>query len=276
MDFRKKLRLLLNGYIGPLPRPERWVFLVGCYNSGTTLLHDVLATHPHIGSMVWEGQFFTDQLPLPKALGLPRLWALAPERFRLREGEGEGVNTARLKRQWGAQYNDPHRPILLEKSPTNAGRTRWLQQHFPGAHFIGIVRNGYAVAEGIHRKAGHPLETAAEQWRVSNEIMFEDFEHLERKILVRYEDLTESFDTSMSEIARFLGLEGSYFGAKERSWKIHEQTSSVRNMNPRSLASLSSDDVERIHAVAGPLLERLGYTASEGAPTAPATPRPSA
>ena len=32
------------------PKPEKWVFITGCYNSGTTLLHEILAMHAKVGS----------------------------------------------------------------------------------------------------------------------------------------------------------------------------------------------------------------------------------
>ncbi len=114
------------GRFGSLPRPEKWVFIVGCYNSGTTLLHDLLATQPVVGS----------------EFGLRRLWALKPELFYLDEDGGRETDVARLKRQWGGLFNDPTRPVLLEKAAPDVARTRWLQRHFEPAWFIGIVRDG--------------------------------------------------------------------------------------------------------------------------------------
>jgi hypothetical protein len=113
-----------------MPKPDRWVFLVGCYNSGTTLLHDLLASNPNVGSLHTEGQFLTDQLVLPKAVGLARLWASQPEHFQMDESSDGGVSADKIKRQWGARFDDPNRPVLIEKSPTNAARTRWLQRVF--------------------------------------------------------------------------------------------------------------------------------------------------
>jgi hypothetical protein len=256
----RKLRLAWNGRFGPLPKPDRWVFIVGCYNSGTTLLHDMLAVHPRVGSMAIEGQFLTDELPLPRDFGLSRLWALAPERFRLGPQEGTGINVDRLKRQWGAQFDDPRRPILLEKSPTNAGRTRWLQEHFENAHFIGIVRDGYAVAEGIRRKAGHPLELAARQWRVSNEIMLEDFEHLENRLLVRYEDLVDKREMELERAASFLQLDIESFPLRD-TWRIHGHDAALQNMNSAAVGKLSADEVAIVSREAGALLTQLGYAA---------------
>lgn len=122
--LRRQLRNKLNGYLGPIPAPEKWCFIVGCYNSGTKLLHKILSTHPKIGSMPNEGQFFTDQLLLPKVVGLPRIWALDPDRFRMTADDYPQVDIKTLQRQWGAKYNNPFKPVLIEKSPTNAGRTR--------------------------------------------------------------------------------------------------------------------------------------------------------
>lgn len=257
--IRRKIRFLRDGWLGPLPAPDKWVFIVGCYNSGTTLLHDILATHPSIGSMPDEGQFYTNELLLPKSVGLPRLWAIQADRFRMDENSGQGVNVNRLKRQWGARYNDLSRPVLVEKSPTNAARTRWLQRHFQNAHFIGIVRDGYAVAEGIHRKAGHPLDIAALQWARSNDIMLQDFEHLERKRVVRYEELAESPAEVLEGILEFVGLSSSRVRIGEGVWSIHERVGRIENMNPQSDEKLGPKELEVIASAAGDLLRRLGY-----------------
>lgn len=261
MKLSRKLKIKWAGWMGPLPRPKRWVFIVGCYNSGTTLLHDMLATHPSVGSMAWEGQFFTDQFPLPLDVGLPRLWALAPERFRLGAADGAEVDVSRLKRQWGARINHPDRPILIEKSPTNAGRTRWLEAHFEDAHFIGIVRNGYAVAEGIRRKAGHDIALGARQWAASNEIMLADFPSLRRSKLIRYEDLAENTSGLLREIGEFIGLEMDEVRGLDEDWSIHGHVRPIANLNANSFASLTPEDADAVRREAGGMLARLGYDA---------------
>jgi hypothetical protein len=260
VSLRQYFRIKLNGIFGPFPRPDKWVFIVGCYNSGTTLLHKLLAAHPDIGSMANEGQFYTDQLVLPRSVGLYRLWAIKPEQFYLDENSQTDINVNSLKRQWGAQFNDPTRLVLLEKSPTNAARTRWLQKQFENAHFIGIVRNGYAVAEGIHRKGHHPLDVAAKQWACSNEIMLRDFELLNNQLLIRYEDLVTSPNQTFQKMLAFLGL--SKYGLEnivEHNWSIHKEVSPIIDMNHRSLTALSKSERDIIRLTAGDMLSRLGY-----------------
>jgi hypothetical protein len=248
----------LAGRFAPLPRPRRWVFVVGCYNSGTTLLHDALAAHPDVGSLPREGQELTDALPLPRRLGLPRLWALEPERFRLDE-HATGVDARRLKRQWGARFDDPRRAILLEKSPTNAARVRWLDRHFENAHFVAIVRDGYAVAEGIRRKAGHAIGRAARQWARSNEILLADLEHVPRALVVRYEELVADPEAVLRRVHAFLGLAGETAALARRRFRVHGETSRIQDHNARSHAALDAADLDAIEAAAGPLLARLGY-----------------
>lgn len=254
------LRRRYFGRFGPTPRPERWVFVVGCYNSGTTLLHTLLAEHPAVGKLPREGQFLTDQLAIPRELGIPRLWALEPQLFRLTEADGHDIDAARIKRQWGGRYDDHRRPYLAEHSPTNAGRTRWLQQHFRPASFVGIVRDGNAVVAGMRRKAGHSVADGARQWAESNRIMLDDFEHLDHAIVVRYEELAARPDEVVGEVLDFLGLPPRPDAIGDRPITVHGERSPIRDMNERSSAELTDADRLEIRRVAGAMLDRLGYS----------------
>lgn len=250
-----------GGWVGPLPKPEKWLFIVGCYNSGTSLLKTLLARHPQIGSMRWEGQFCTNQFTVPKYVGLPRLWALEPEKFFLDETSQTDIDVNRLKRQWGTWINEIKRPVLMEKTPTNVARLRWLQANFENAHFLGIIRNGYAVAEGIRRKVDHPLKLGALQWQRSNKMMLEGFETLNNALLIKYEDLTDSPDKILSNIMSFLELPKEKMeSVKGRVFSIHGLESELINMNGRSLNVLSEEEKVIIENVAGDLLRQLGYT----------------
>ena len=259
--LRNARRELLNRYYGIFGRdyqPEKWCFIVGCYNSGTTLLHAMLAQHSDVASMSNEGQIFTDQLLWPKAVGLNRKWALKPELFQMDETSSI-ANADRIKRQWGPRMNKKGKTVCVEKTTINSARSRWLQAHFPNAHFIGIVRNGYAVAEGIRRKGNHPVSVAAEQWKRSNQIMLEDFECLERKLLIRYEDLTSDPIATVSQVLAFLGLTDVSAELTDRSWSIHERSMTIQNLNRESFSRLSEKDKAEISHVAGELLDKFRY-----------------
>lgn len=249
----------------PVVQPEKWAFVVGCYNSGTELLATLLGTHPAITALPTEGQFLTDQFKRDYELGLPRMWVQREDLFRLTEAN-VGPDAKRLKREWIMRL-DRSKPIFLEKSPPNAARTRWLQAHFERSHFIAIVRNGYAVAEGIRRKAEPhhlpgpwPIKACAHQWARSNEVLLEDADHLENVLWVRYEDLAEHTTEELARIVEFLGLakdEGEI--DIEGPWAIHEREEPIRNMNQASIERLDAQDRRIITTEAGAMLDRLGY-----------------
>lgn len=242
------------------PHPEKWVFIIGCYNSGTTLLNRLLAAHPQIGSMPNEGQFYTDQLPRGAQFGLRRLWALKPELFYLNEMSSSSIEVSRMKREWAWFYNEVNRPVLLEKTIANAARTRWLQKNFANTSFIILLRDPYAVAEGIRRKEGHSLEEAILQWKNSYELVWNDLPFLERKLVLKYEDLVADTDGALKEIAGFLHLNAFEKSLSEETFDVHKVKSKIENMNASSYAKLSSEDFETINRIAGELIVKLGYT----------------
>ena len=189
--LHRELRIALT----PVPKPEKWVFVVGCYNSGTTLLAELLGRHSKISALPTEGHFITDQLVKDYDIGLPRMWVDREDIFRMDE-TSQGPDVVRLKKEWGSRL-DLKNPVLLEKSPPNGARTRWLQANFENPYFVAIVRNGYAVSAGIRKKAEPhhlaggrwPIQMAAHQWARSNEVLLEDADTCERVHWVRYEDL---------------------------------------------------------------------------------------
>lgn len=249
----------------PVPSPNKWVFVVGCYNSGTTLLAELLGRHPEISAIPTEGHFITDQFIKDYDIGLPRMWVDREDLFRLTE-QDKGPDVIRIKKEWGMRL-DLSKKVLVEKSPPNSARTRWLQANFENAHFIGIVRNGYAVAEGISRKGdpkhldeGWPINRSARQWAKSNEILSEDAQHLNNFTWIKYEDLTESPGLTLNSIAKFLGLEPFSENSIESDFIIHERNEPVRNLNDLSIDRLTRDQIDIINDVAGSMLDHFGYS----------------
>lgn len=256
--LRLKTRWLAP-YVCKVPEPDTWLFVVGCYNSGTTLLHKLLASHPDIGSMPNEGQFFTDQLPRGADFGIPRLWALRPDLFHWTE-RNASANPGRLKKQWAWFMNDTHRAVLMDKTIANAARTRWLQSNFKGSKFVLIFRDPFAVSEGIIRKEGHAISDAATQWAESNRMLLEDASFLEQVIEVKYEDLVQHPIDTLNRITGFLGLSPLDPRAVSGEFQIHEQQSEIRNMNAEAKARLTHEAYNEIASRCSVIMEKLGYS----------------
>ncbi len=249
----------------PVPRDKTWVFLVGCYNSGTTLLAELLGQHSSISALSTEGHFITDQFVKDYDIGLPRMWVDREDLFRLNEDD-TGPDPLRVKKEWAMRL-DLKKPVLLEKSPPNSAKMRWLQKHFENAHFVGIMRNGYAVAEGITRKAdpkhlidSWPIEQSAYQWKRSNEVMQHDARHLKKFMWVTYEDLADDTAATLDKITDFIGIDKFEAFESNRKWSIHERDEEMRNMNDESIIRLTPPQIKSINDVAGDMLDAFGYT----------------
>lgn len=256
--------------LGRVSDPDRWIFIVGCYSSGTTLLQRLLGTHPEIGILPDEGVFLTDVLNHPDQYGWTRMWHRCREKLEIDFGELPDSELRRLKKQWSLWYPAAV-PSLLEKSVANTVRMPFLQAHFQPAYFIYLVRNGYAVAEGLKRKSRpgrwnnpeyedeYPMEQCARQWVVSDDVARADSDQLERFLEIRYEDLTENPGKTLAKITDFLEVSPLAEENWRGSWSIHEKDSTIRNMNERSFVSLSLNEIDAIERVAGDKLRDLGY-----------------
>lgn len=259
-NLNREIRVALT----PVPKDNTWLFIVGCYNSGTTLLSELLGHHPSISALPTEGHFITDQFIKDFDIGLPRMWVEREDLFCLNEND-EGPDHIRLMKEWAMRL-DCSKPVLLEKSPPNSAKTRWLQKNFPNAHFVGILRDPYAVSEGITRKGnptirkeGWPIEMSAYQWKRSNEILLDDSKHLKNFMWVKYEDLASDTENTLNKITSFCGIEDFQHLEKGKSWSIHERNEQIRNMNPESISRLHQGQIETITKVAADSIEKFGY-----------------
>jgi len=247
--------------------PEKWVFVVGCYDSGTTILASLLRDHPRIGGMPNEGSLLTDTLPVPEYLGWPRMWSECVDQLSI-PPEEESWRARRVKRHWSLWF-DRRAPVLAEKSISNMTRLGFLERHFSPAYFIHIIRNGYAVSAGIRKNANmrrwkarfdtYPIEMCARQWVVSDEMFEMQRAGLSRHISVYYEDFAERPYNTMRTITDFLEEDPIKEEMISKKRSIHQYNSQVTNMNPDSMKVLSLSDIDAIERVAGERLRIHGY-----------------
>lgn len=250
--------------------PEKWVFVIGCYNSGTTLLQKLISQHDKVSSL-YEGVFKTKELITPEELGWTRLWYKVVDQVRLNQNN-KNINIKELKKDWGL-FLDKNKPIYLEKSIVNSARMTWLQKNFKNSYFIFIVRNGYAVSEGIKRKASgglwgiqkeeykptYPIEFCAKQWVINNKVIEKDSKSINNFKKIYYEDLCENPDDTLKDIFEFLEMEPIQNKNMDRKWNIHDKESEIINMNNKSFKNLDFEEIKKIEEIAGEMLEFYNY-----------------
>lgn len=236
---------------------ERWLFVVGCTNSGTSLVKRYLSSHRDVAWLAREGQFHTEELPREHRLGLDRCWALASHLFRMTENDSR-TTAQRVRRDWLKVAQPRNKPVVVEKTPYNLLRMRWLERWFPDARFVCVVRNGLAVAEGLMRWAGKPCCThkfpaalAAFQWQAAARVWRDDSQHLKQALTLRYEDLVASPKTELAGLLEFCGL--SRAGGARLVKPIDP------DRNRRAIERLEKGDRATIERVAQHELRMLNY-----------------
>ena len=271
--FTRFRRYPLMGYLskitGYIPRPDKWVFIVGSYNSGTTLLHEILSLHPQISALPDEGVMLSDQLPRPEDFKWRRMWQSC-EHEMLIPSDKEFRIARDTKMQW-SHFTKKNAEIILEKSVANSARMLFLERNFQPAYFIHILRNGYAVAEGIWRKAEvmtgnpfidskqYPIRYCIEQWKRTLEVVHRDKDQLSNFKEIRYEELTVEPTKVIDQLCEFLTIERVEDNLLQRSFSIHEKKSQIMNMNQKSIDNLTAEQINVINSIAGELLTKFNY-----------------
>jgi len=219
------------------------VFLFGCGRSGTSILGDLLATHPDV-TYLYEPQ---------------GRWAMVDERtdlwhrYRLKTGSAlleAGDLSDRSIRRFRGMFRAKTN-LLLDKSPEHAFRLGFLAALDPSARFIHIVRDGWRVAASIKSVAGQSYPIAGRyrynlwwglddvkwrmlcdlaverryiddevhrvsddrerglcEWLLSvNEVAVHRDELGNRLLHLKYDDLVSDPGNQLARIAGFLGLE---------------------------------------------------------------------
>lgn len=254
-EFTKKSAVIASQH--------KWVFILGCNNSGTSLLQRILNKSGQVSTWHYEGQRYTRVLPRAMRRGYERVWMEYRDDLTMPENSEDSLGP-RLIHDWTTSLDQPLKPIVLEKTPANLLRMRWLQKVFPQSYFIGLVRNGYAVTEGIRRKSHKEIGRAASHWAAANKAMLKEAKSIDRFLEISYEDLAEKPAETTKTLANFLDLDAEALGAAmSEKYELKNVTGiskqGLTNMNKVSIDRLSEEDISLIKQNAGEMLDHFGY-----------------
>jgi len=191
---------------------HRFIFIAGLHRSGTSLLHELFRSHPSISGF-WntgvsedEGQHLQTVFPPAKHFGGPGRFGFNPESFMDEHHPlATPYNAKRLFLEW-SQYWDLSKPYLIEKSPPNIVRTRFLQCLFPNCNFIIILRHPIAVAYATQRWAQAAIPSLLDHTLLCYERFQADMHFLQRLYVLRYEEFVLAPSTHLMKLAEWLGI----------------------------------------------------------------------
>lgn len=138
------------------------VFLIGAERSGTTLVSKILNQHSEIAS--WIEPYFIWEKFISKKKD-----DFMDEKF---------INnkiTNYIKKEFNLFLDKSKKKILLEKSPENCFRIRFLLKLFPNAKFIYLYRDGRDVAISASKKIKERREISVRKILKNNKILIEIF-----------------------------------------------------------------------------------------------------
>jgi hypothetical protein len=186
------------------------LFVGGLHRSGTTLLAEMLDAHPDISGLHDtdvphdEGQHLQTDMAAAEALGGAGRFAREPGAHLTDADAGDPLIATRLLAAW-QPFAGPGCRHIVEKSPPNLLRFRYLQHVFPDALMIAIVRHPVAVAHATVFWARTSIADQFEHWLVAHEQFESDRAHLDL-LFVRYEDLVRDPAATLRPITDRLGV----------------------------------------------------------------------
>lgn len=198
-------RMAMNGHT--------LVFLGGLHRSGTTPLARTLAAHPNVsgfhgtGAKMDEGQFLQTVYPPARTFGGPGRFALATDAHLTESSPLATDASAQLLLEQWSKYWDMTRQVLVEKSPPNLIKTRFLQALFPDARFVIIVRHPVVTTLASRKwRSQDSFGITMSNWFAAHRIVAADAPHLRDLHIVRYEDLMRDPESSLTNLGRFVGV----------------------------------------------------------------------
>lgn len=295
------------------------IFIVGVPRSGTTLLHDLMALHPDLAffsqldlkemlsQQFMEFQYFrrriyeirrwpfsrdgfevriTTSFEMPHEFGLfwnkwiPKSWANAKDiEEAQRNGLRKGVNAVLTRKK---------KKRFLSKDPSHSLRIELLNEVFPGAIFVNIIRDGMAVVcsmtkpgrifndpnsyFGLSLKKSNQmdydlLERHARQWIEINDEIQSAKNNLEPEQYyeIKYENLVSNPKKTLDSIFKFSGLDN--FNIFNHGFKrisdigfIEDISENLTSSNYKVQEEFDKDQIKNLKDIMHESLIRFEYT----------------
>jgi len=192
---------------------HKFIFICGLHRSGTSLLYKILNEQSNISALTNtneiedEGQFVQSVYkPAYKFGGVGRFGFNKDAELNEKSKLINKKNRKKLYDEW-SRYWDTDKEFLLEKSPINIIRTRFLQAMFPNSYFINIKRHPIATSLATKKWSKTSLDSLINHWITCHKKLNHDKIKISRIIDIKYEDLIENTDNVLQLISNFLETE---------------------------------------------------------------------
>ena len=191
---------------------KKFIFISGLHRSGTSLFYKILNEQENFSGLTNtneiedEGQFVQSvYLPAYKFGGVGKFGFNEESQLNETSILINEKNRQKLFKEWSRFWNT-EKKYLVEKSPPNIIRTRFLQEMFPNSYFINITRHPIATSLATKKWSKTSLDSLIDHWIVCHKIYNEDKKNLIRSINFKYEDLIDNPEKILKTISNFLKI----------------------------------------------------------------------
>lgn len=288
---------------------DRPIFLVGSGRSGTTILYHVLCGHPELAwfsnyNERWPKQarvascswlYTLPSLQRWRGKGLPvpseayAVWDLArpvadsPCDPRLNETHAASEESERTRALVAANLKHHGKARFLNKNTRNTRRMRYLQNIFPDALFIHVLRDPRAAIASLLKvewwptmkvwcqnqitaqewaaQGRDPVTLAAHLWATEVRCVSEDRRALapEQYFEVRYEEFMREPEQVLRRVLRFCDLKWT------SGFERFIESFALKSMNDKFKKQFTPPQLAQIAEIVAPVARELGYEVDEGA-----------
>ena len=250
------------------------LFIICSPHSGTTFLKNALSTSKNTWNLPKEGQHtYGFAGPSSNGLKAQKLWAT--EKWIDTFSTSQNYDWERIKKAWNFQAFslNPEATVFVEKSPPFLLIINQLIKEFENARFLFMVRNPYAVVEGIRRRiiqyklhdnipAKELLTQASIQVINCLKIQKQNLETWgDHGVFFTYEQMCEEPERVQEKIIKLVPeIDDLVLRQKLR---IKDYNEELRNMNEQQIERLTNEDIEQINEVFAPyeyILEYFNYS----------------
>lgn len=253
-------------YVGGAGAIRQHLFVLAPNNSGSTFLTRALGLSPGAWSLPREAQHVEGFAgPSSRGTGTGLLWASTPENLALFT-DPAAYDWERSRRAWHfqAEAYQPDASVLALGSPPFLLIAKELATHFVEAQFLVMVRNPYAMVEGILRGTPGALDPAAAARHVMVALQHQRANQQklgERAICFDYETMCREPDSVAAKISALVPQLGGVLLSRKLPVKGNYDEE-LRDMNADQIARLTPHQISAANSVFDadwPLLEYFGY-----------------
>ena len=256
----------------PAAGPKVHVFLMGFPRSGTTLLEQVLASHPEVEALE-ERETLADA---------QRAFLMSPSDLARLAQAGDAELAPLRAAYWArvrAEGAEPAGKVFVDKHPFNTFRLPLILKLFPDAKILFARRDPRDVVLSCYRRRFAMSSQAYQLLTLPGVAGYYDVamrlaDLLEpamaaNTLVVRHEALVESFDTVVGEVGSFLGLPWSdavrNFADKARDRAVATPSGAQlsRGLSAEGVGAWRRyrDQLAPVLPALAPWVERFGYPA---------------